>query len=137
MKATQVKAISVILVIFALGLIIGWAGGRHLLQHQLKQMVAKGRPPLIEFFMQRMSRKLDLTDTQRAEIEAIVGETEVELHQFLHTSRIEFANIMSRMTTRVKTHLSPEQQQKVDENFERFLELWQIPPTPEEKEKPD
>ena len=137
MKATKVKAIAVILVIFALGLILGWAGGRHLLQRQLKQMVAEGSPPLKEFFMKRMSQKLDLTDAQKAEIITIVSETEGELYRILHTSRVEFADIMGRMITQVKTHLTPEQQQDANENFRRFLELWQIPSTSEEKEKPD
>ena len=133
MKATQVKAIAVILVIFVLGLAIGWAGGSYMVQRKIKQMVAQGNPPLKEFFMQKMNSKLDLTDAQQAEIEPIVGETEVELHQFLRRSRIEFAGIMARMTTQVKARLSPVQQQKVDENFGRFLERWQIPPTPEKK----
>lgn len=137
MKATQVKAIAVILVIFALGLIIGWAGGSYMLQRQIKQMVIEGRPPLKEFFIQQINRNLDLTNAQQAEIEAIVAETEVELYQFLQKSRIEFAGIMRRMNIRMQTHLTPSQQQQVEESFGRFLELWQIPSTPDEKEKPD
>ena len=131
MQANRVKAIAVILVIFVLGLAIGWAGGSYVLQCKFKQMASEGRPPLKTFFMQRMSQKLDLTDAQRAEIEPIVGATEGELYQFLQRSRIEFAGIMSRMTTQVKGHLTPVQQQKVDENFKQFLELWKIPTVPE------
>jgi uncharacterized protein YneF (UPF0154 family) len=133
MKATQVKAIAVILAIFVLGLAIGWSGGSYMVRRKIKQMVAQGNLLSKEFIIERMSRKLDLTDAQQAEIEPIVGETEVELQQFLRRSRIEFAGIMTRMTTQVKAHLPPVQQQKVDENFGHFLERWQIPPTPEKK----
>jgi hypothetical protein len=133
MKATHVKAILVVLAIFALGLFIGWTGRSYKLQHQISQIAAAGHPPLQKFFIKRMNQKLDLTDDQQAQALTVLGETEDELYQLLHASRIEFADIMTRMTTRLKTHLTPEQQQQVDENFGRFLELWQIPPESEPK----
>jgi hypothetical protein len=80
-----------------------------------------------------MNRKIDLTDTQQKEVLVILGEAEDELYHLLHGSRIEFTDIMGRMTTRLKTHLTSEQQKQVDESFGRLLELWQIPQDSEQK----
>jgi Spy/CpxP family protein refolding chaperone len=130
MSATKVKAIIVLLVIFALGVITGWAGGTFKVQYRMKQMMAKGSPPLKEFFMQRISHNLDLTDAQRAKIEPIIQETELELHRFLNDARVEFVAIMAGMTTQMKEHLTPAQREEVDKNFGRFQERCHISPEP-------
>ena len=133
MNATKIKAISVILVIFVLGLTIGWFGGRYTFQCKIKEMAAEGSPPLKLFFMQKMGRNLDLTEAQQEEIDPIVSKTEIKLHRLLQDSRIEFAGIMSNMTDQVKKHLTLAQQEKVDENFKRFRELWHLLPNHAEK----
>ncbi len=132
MNTMKVKAIAGILVVFLLGVIIGALGTGIFIGHKFRQF-GEGEHAFGKFFMRRLNRELKLTDAQKPEVEKIIGETEVEVHELLQTSLGEFVEIMQRRHAQLKEILTPAQQQKLDEMFERMRKHWHARPVPGEK----
>jgi Spy/CpxP family protein refolding chaperone len=134
MNKLKVKAIAGIVVVFLLGAIIGALGTGIFIGHKFRQF-GQGDQAFGRFFMRRLHRELRLTNAQRPEVEKIIGETEVEMRNLFQNSMAEFVEIMQRRNAQLKEILTPEQQKKLDEMFERMQKHWREGPL--QKEKPD
>ena len=62
--------------VFLVGALAGSLGTGVYLKHRMEKFTVgrPGRPPRTAFLMRRLSRELDLTDAQRAEVKEIVEE---------------------------------------------------------------
>lgn len=124
MNKTKLKVIAGILVVFLLGAIIGALGTGVFVVHRIRQFAKEGPALQKTWFMKRLTRRLDLTDTQQPEVEKILEQTEKDVNKFMQKSLSEFAEIMARRNAQLKEILTPEQQKKLDEMFEKFDKHW-------------
>lgn len=83
-----------------------------------KKLVPKrgGAEHFVQMHLQRLSRELQLTAQQRAEVETILKETSDELR----TLRREISAISTRMDARIEPLLTPEQRTR----FEQIQKQW-------------
>lgn len=77
------------------------------------------------FIVDRLTRKLDLSDAQKAEVEKIVQKTEEKSHARFMSHREEMKAIRNEGIAEIRKGLNPEQQEKMDQlrrEFERKRE---------------
>ena len=133
MNKMKLKVIAGILVVFLLGTIIGALGTGVFVMRKMRQFAKEGPTLQKEWFMKRLTRRLDLTEAQQPEVANILDQTEEEINEFMQKSFSEFTEIMQRRNVQLKEILTPEQQKKLDEMFERFHKHWQTGPFYREK----
>lgn len=124
LNKTKVKAIAGILVVFLLGTIIGTLGTTAFIFRTMRRFTTEGINTQRTWFMRRLDRQVRLTDEQKPQAKAILEQTEEDVHQLLQRSMAEFADILQHRDEELKTILTPEQQQKLDEmtgRMQRFL----------------
>ena len=130
MNKTKIKVIAGVLVVFLLGVVIGVLGTGIFIRHGIRKFTQREPGTHRTFFMRRLSRELKLTQAQKPDVEKIVAEADVEIHEFIQQSRFEFTEIMQRRNAQLKEILSPEQQKKLDEMLERIQKRWNPQPPP-------
>ncbi len=131
MNKTKVKAIAGVLIVFLLGALFGALGTGLFIRHKFREFT-EGKASFQKFFMRRLTRELKLTDEQESEVRKILEQTGVEIRQFLRDSHGAFEKIMQRRNTQLKEILTPGQQKKLDEMFERIQKHWHRPPFSDE-----
>jgi Spy/CpxP family protein refolding chaperone len=129
MNKTKIKVIIGILVVFLFGAIIGALGTGIFIGHQIKRF-GTDEHALSKFFMRRLTHELKLTDAQKPEVAKIVEQTDKEIHDLVQKSLVDFAAIMQRRNTELKTVLTPEQQQKLNALTDQMHKRWPKPPIP-------
>jgi hypothetical protein len=78
------------------------------------------------FIVDRLTRKLDLSEAQKAEIEKIVQKTEEKSHARFMSHREEMRAIRNEGIAEIRRGLTPEQQEKMDQlrrEFEKKREI--------------
>ncbi len=121
MNKMKLKIIAGVLVVFLLGVCIGVLGTGIFIRRQIRKFTQGEPGTRATFFMRRLNRELDLTEAQRADIEKIIHDIEIELRELLQGSHAEFMNIVQRRNVEMKQFLTPEQQQKLDELEQQLL----------------
>jgi Spy/CpxP family protein refolding chaperone len=127
MNKAKIKVIIGILVVFLFGAIIGALSTGIFIGHQIRRF-GTDEHVLSKFFMHRLTRELKLTDAQKPEVAKIVEQTDKEIRDLVQKSLVDFAAIMQRRNTELKTVLTPEQQQKLDALTEQMHKRWPKPP---------
>jgi Spy/CpxP family protein refolding chaperone len=94
----------------AVSLAIGFAASSMAYRHG---WLGGGRPPFIE----RMQRKLNLTPTQREQIIQIINETRSKVMNLRDEFQHQRHETMHQARARVRSLLTPEQQEKFDREF--------------------
>ena len=121
MNIKKSKVVLGTLLVLALGVFAGAFGANIYFKHRIEQFFSKSDPPpVVHLFMKRLSNKLDLTDTQRREIEEIVRQSHRELREVRSKFRPEIEAIMNSAFADIEEKLDEEQQQKLNEFRERF-----------------
>ena len=116
---------------FFLGVGTGVLGTGIVIRHGIRKFTNRDPGSHKTFFMNHLERELTFTDDQRREVEKIVEDTEVEIRDLLRSSRETFAASMEQRRIQLRAILQPEQQQKLDDMFERFQKRWPpMPPLP-------
>ncbi len=111
------KTVAGVLLIFVLGALIGSLGTSWMLKyrHPLFRKDPAGRVP---FIMRRLSDRLDLNDSQKVEIEAVLRRIDDQMRQHFNQQRVEMRRFIEAETEAIKPLLTPRQQ----EEYQRFRE---------------
>lgn len=111
-----------LLVLFLSGVSVGAFGTWIIAERRIMESFAHDRPPFHQAVMRRLSRDLNLDDSQRPRIEKIVIQTQEELRALRESTLPERHRIMERSLGAMKLELSPEQQKKLEEIHEKVEE---------------
>lgn len=126
--AARWKPVAVLIAVFLFGGVAGAALGHGVTLHHLR---ATFRRPAAEaraqFRLEAMRRRLDLTDAQVSEIEAILAEAELEREKLLAACRPGLDALRDRADARVKGVLTAEQRAQY-EQFEAMRKRRLGPP---------
>jgi len=108
------KLITGVVLVFVLGALAG-SLGTHLYQRQWSERFWKDPAARRAVFLQRLMRKLQLTEVQQKEFKAIVEEVDRKLLALRKESRAEIKGIIDESFTRMKEKLDPDQQKTLEE----------------------
>jgi hypothetical protein len=76
--------------------------------------------------MKRLTHDLALTPAQQADIEPIVSRTHVEILQLRFSLQPELEQALTRGMDEMKTKLSTEQQEELDDLYAKLQHRWQV-----------
>ena len=113
------KLIAGVALVFIVGVLAGSVGTRFYLRHQHRAFMSE-RGNRTAFIMKRLSKNLNLTQTQRIAIEKIVDQTGERLHEHFLQRRPEIESIIDDGFSQMRKELDDSQSQKLDELREKF-----------------
>jgi hypothetical protein len=116
----KLKVAIIILLVFTVGALAGSLGNKLYVKHKFERFVKGGRPPLMHILMRKMVRELNLTETQKSDIDKIVLQTEGKIANFREKYRPEFGKIIDDTLVQIKEKLNDEQKKKLDKLHEEL-----------------
>jgi Spy/CpxP family protein refolding chaperone len=106
---TVVIAALALVVTFIAGFVVGAAVDHLLFAHFHR----RNPPPIVaKAILHRLDRKLDLTDQQRDQVEAILKRRHERIHQLMETSRTPIHDEIEAANVEIERVLTPEQREK-------------------------
>ena len=108
--------------LFISGLAIGFFGAGMTMRKNVRRFVDKGPAHMNERIVRRALRDMDLTDEQRATIEAIVEETTPELRRLSDSFGDSLKSIATAQFDSIKTVLDEDQVEVLEERMKRMRE---------------
>lgn len=130
-----------IFLIFTLGTLTGVIGTRMYVKHRIEQFAGAKRPRIMHLLVRRLSRELDLTETQRAKIEKIMDQTQAKLRDLRSKYKPELESIITSSMESIKAELNEAQKRKMDEIYAKLQTHWRFrrhfhrPPPPRTAEE--
>ena len=122
-NTTRWKAGAILAAVFILGAAAGGAGMRtYMLQRWRSTMSVAPSEGRARFRLEAMSRRLDLSDEQRAKLEAILVDAEKERAAVTEGCRPQLEELQKRLEEQVDAILTDEQRAKHREMLERMRE---------------
>jgi hypothetical protein len=112
-------------VVFLCGLLLGIVSVTTYQDNQRKQKWEKGLAGMKPRVMKHLTRELDLSAEQQQTIEPIVAQAEGELLRLRMAQQPRVEDILSKTKTTLKSHLTPDQQIKLDELYGRLQKRWE------------
>ena len=114
------KLVAGIALLFILGALVGSLGTKFFLERQYPRL----RDPKARkaFFMERLSRELDLTQDQRTKIGEIVEQIEAKRREYSVQRQAEVDKLIDQM----KRDLNDDQQKKLEVMRERFKQRQRV-----------
>ena len=106
--------------IFMLGVALGMAGSRLAHKHRFAQAMQNRPVAQRQMMMRHLSRQLQLSNPQQIEIERIVDAQLKALAAVRERQQPEVQAIFQQAQSEMKTHLLPNQQQKLDQIMEQM-----------------
>ncbi len=124
--ASRWKAISLIVLVFFLGLIVGIGGGALVVRRTLQKQLTSGNggTPLIDHLEREMTAKLKLTPSEQA---AVKTELDVTRHAVSEHRRQMLENLRATCEdtlARLKAILPPEKQTQLEEQARKRFAPW-------------
>jgi hypothetical protein len=113
-------------VIFLSGVVIGVAGTGLYVKHKIRSVIDGGPRAARELVLERLDHVLDLDDEQRPEIDKIVRGAQHEIRQLRLRDQPEIDQIFADSVRKMKTKLSPQQQEELQQRYEKLLDRWRI-----------
>jgi Spy/CpxP family protein refolding chaperone len=109
--------------IFAGGLVLGSALTVATIVHRVREAIhTPGKTA--ERIMSRMMKDLDLTDEQASQVRAVVRRNMIELRVQKAKERAQVSGRMKMIRQEMDEILTPEQEQKLNQRFDRLQKLW-------------
>lgn len=108
------KAIMGILLIFALGVIVGGLGARMVYEERIEALVSGDSQARETAMVNRLSKRLDLDTKQREQVQAIIRDTRQEVAVIRQQLRPQIAAILEKSQGLIKQTLRPDQVAKYD-----------------------
>ena len=131
----RIKLAVGIILLLLLGAIAGSVGTGIYIRHRIEHL-GPAKPPKAHFLLRKLTRELDLTETQQVEIGKILEESHTEITALRRKFLPEIKEITDQSFARIKKKLNKEQKQKLDK-LHRKLKRWRkrghFPPPPLEK----
>jgi hypothetical protein len=113
-----------VLVVFVCGLLVGnvatSAYHNYERQHRWEQGLAGMKPRV----MKHLTQELHLSEDQRQAVEVIVSQAEAELLQLRVAQQPHVDEVLIRTTEALKGRLTPDQQTKLDEQYQHLKLRW-------------
>jgi len=113
-------------VLFLAGMLTGIAGATLYHQYEQEHRWERGSAAKQERIMKRLAQELGLTPAQQADIEPIVSRTHVEILKLRFLLQPEVEQALTRGMAEIKTKLSVEQQEELDELYAKLQRRWQV-----------
>lgn len=111
-----------LLVLFLSGVCVGGLGTWMIAEQRVMDSLTREPQPFHKAIMSKLTRELDLNESQRARIAEIVSNSQDELAALRERLRPEREEILRRGREALKAELSPEQQAKFDEIHRKMEE---------------
>jgi predicted DNA-binding antitoxin AbrB/MazE fold protein len=108
------KLIIGVALVFILGVLAG-SLGTQCYQRQWSERFWKDPAARRAVFLQRLTRKLQLTEGQQRDFKVIIEEVDRKLLSLRQESRAEVKTVIDESFTRMKEKLNPDQQKKLEE----------------------
>lgn len=121
------KLISAIILIFLLGILVGTFGNAIYQRQKMRKAFQRGPGAMLT---ERLISQLDLTHDQQRSIEKVSAEMNIKMENFFSLHRIEGERIIQEGFNRMKEYLDPEQQQKLNELFNKLKNRHPFPRPP-------
>ena len=115
-----------LVVLFFAGALMGIAGTTFYHQFEQEHRWERGPAAKHERIMKRLTHELALTPAQQADIEPIVRRTHVEILQLRFLLQPEVEQALTRGMAEIKTKLSAEQQEALDDLYAKLQRRWQV-----------
>jgi hypothetical protein len=115
-----------LLVLFCAGALTGIAGTTLYHQYEQEHRWERGPAAKYERIMKRLTHDLALTPAQEADIEPIVSRTHVEILQLRFLLQPEVEQALTKGMAEMKTKLSLEQQEELDDLYAKLQRRWQV-----------
>ena len=108
------KLVTGVALVFILGALAG-SLGTQLYQRQWAERFWKDPAARRAAFLQRLTRKLQLTEAQQKEFKVMIEEVDQKLLTLRRENRTEIKRIIAESFTQMKGKLDPDQQKKLEE----------------------
>jgi Spy/CpxP family protein refolding chaperone len=118
--SNKLKASIGVLLVFVLGILAGSFGTQAYMKYRASHFLQRGYEERAERFLGRLTRDLDLTAAQQAEIGEIVRESHRKLAQISRRCRPEIQGIIERDFAMIRRILTDEQREKFAQFQGRF-----------------
>lgn len=105
---------------FMLGLVLGMAGSHLALKHRFARAMQDRPAAQRQMMMRHLTRQLQLTKPQQAEIARIMDAQLKALSEVRERHQPEVQAIFQQAEDEMKPHLLPKQQQKLDQIMQRM-----------------
>lgn len=116
----KLKCILYVLLIFLLGAASGGLGAHLYYQSRLEKIFHGGAKARQEMLLNRLSKQLDLDDTQRREARAIIEKTHAEMDNIRKQYRPQIQAALEKTRIEMAQILRPEQRKKFDEMVAKY-----------------
>ncbi len=116
----KTKLIIGFVLVFLLGALSGALGSGYLHHKRISRFAEFDPAHRMEFITERLTRRLNLDQEQRANVEKILAETQGALGDIRTKFAPEMQSMMDNAALRIKEGLTPEQSQVADQMFERM-----------------
>ncbi len=104
-----------IVLVFLLGALAGSLATGTYFKHRIERFVKGGHPPIKVVLMKKLSHELDLTETQRFEIEEILDQLQAKLLDLRRKHQPELENLFDHSFGLIREKLNSEQKKRFDE----------------------
>jgi hypothetical protein len=134
----KIKLTMGIILLLLLGAIAGSVGTGIYIRHRIEH-ISPVNPPKAHFLLRKLTRELDLTETQQVEVGKILEESHTELTALRRKFLPEIKEITDQSFASIKKKLNKEQKQKLDKlhgKLKRWRKRGHFPPPPL-KESPE
>ncbi|HSR16121.1 MAG TPA: periplasmic heavy metal sensor [Gemmatimonadales bacterium] len=116
MKQSRLKAVGLLLAVFALGALAG-AAGRSWAEHGQAE---RSTPPRVrEGFLTRMTTQLELTEAQQDSIRDILRRHDPAMDSMWSEVRPRFDSLRTVVRSEIRAQLSPDQVEKYNQMLEQ------------------
>jgi len=120
MNMNKLKVWVGILLVFLLGALAGSLVTGAYLKHRIERFSRGKHPSIRVVLMKKLAHEIDLTETQRVEVEKILDQLETELHELRQKRQPEIRGVFDRSFDMIKEKLGQEQRSKLDEIREKM-----------------
>jgi hypothetical protein len=115
-----------VVAIFALGAVVGAVATGLYFRYGVSRFELSRPDQAVSHVMRRMNRELGLNDEQRQAIEPIVLDGIMKMRALRARLSPEVETLVAETSGRVKKHLNPDQQRRLDEHYAEVLRRWRV-----------
>ena len=113
------KTIAGVLLLFILGALVGSLGTGWVLKAH-HPLFRKDPGQRVEFILDRLTDRLDLTEAQIPQVEAILRRIDKKVRQHFEQQFVEMRRLVDQAMAEIKPLLTPAQQQELDRLRQEF-----------------
>ena len=111
----KLKVWAGIVLVFLLGALAGSLATGIYFKHRIERFSKGERPPIKAVLMKKFSHELDLTESQRVEMEQILDQLQAKLLDLRRKHRPEFERLFDHSFGSIREKLNSEQKKRLDE----------------------